>query len=238
MRATSVVRLSMLGAGLVACSSSDSGGGPSTPTGPTGSLRVIQAAESTAALDVLIDGSVAIPALGTGTISSPVALPVGQRTLAFRPLGGGISPVQLQLLVAADSQYTAVVIDSSTVLNPMELTDTGAVPAAGKTKLRVVNFAEVASPISVYRRQPDFEGLVSVAFPFDYRFAGPYLQSDPGNWQVLVATESNPGGPPANPPLDTLLIVEPIPLAAGEAVTVTLLDRPGGGVEAVLVQDR
>jgi Domain of unknown function (DUF4397) len=235
MRATSFVRLSMLGAGLVACSSSDNGGGPSAPTG---SLRVIQAAESTAALDVLVDGSVAIPALGTGTISSPVALSVGQRTLAFRPVGGGISPLQLQLLVAADSQYTAVVIDSSTVLNPMELTDTGAVPAAGKTKLRVVNFAQVASPINVYRRQPDFDGLVSVAFPFPYRFASPYIQSDPGNWQVLVATESNPGGPPPDPPLDTLLIVEPIPLAAGEVVTVTLLDRPGGGVEAVQVQDR
>jgi hypothetical protein len=235
MRATSLVGLSMLGAGLVACSSNDNGGGPSAPTG---SLRVIQAAESTAALDVLVDGSVAIPALGTGTISSPVALPVGQRTLAFRPVGGGISPLQLQLLVAADSQYTAVVIDSSTVLNPMELTDSGAVPAAGKTKLRVVNFAEVAGPISVYRRQPDFDGLVSVAFPFPYRFASSYLQSDPGNWQVLVATESNPGGPPPDPPLDTLLIVEPIALAAGEVVTVTLLDQPGGGVDAVLVQDR
>jgi hypothetical protein len=231
----SFFRLSIWGAALAACSSSDPG---SDPSSPTGSLRVIQAAESTAALDVLVDGSAAITALGAGTISSAVALPVGQRTLEFRPVGGGISPLQLQLLVAADSQYTAVVIDSSSVLNPMELTDTGAVPAAGKTKLRVVNFAEVAGPINVYRRQPDFDGLVSVAFPFPYRFASPYLQSDPGNWQVLVATESNPGGPPPDPPLDTLLIVEPIPLAAGEVVTVTLLDRPGGGMDAVLVQDR
>ena len=235
MRATSFVRLSILGSGLLACSSSGPG---SDPSSPTGTLRVIQAAESTAALDVLVDGSVAIPGLGTGTISSPVALSVGQRTLTFRSVGGGISPLQLQLLVAADSQYTAVVIDSSTVLNPMELTDSGAVPAAGKTKLRVVNFAQVAGPINVYRRQPDFDGLVSVAFPFPYRFASAYLQSDPGNWQVLVATESNPGGPPADPPLDTLLIVDPIPLAAGEVATVTLLDRPGGGVDAVLVQDR
>jgi len=235
MPAMSFVRWSIWGAALVACSSNDPG---TDPPSSTGSLRVIQAAESTAALDVLVDGSVAVAALGTGTISSPVALPVGQRTLEFRPVGGGISPHQLQLLVAADAQYTAVVIDSSSVLNPMELTDSGAVPAAGKTKLRVVNFAEVAGPINVYRRQPDFDGLVSVAFPFPYRYASPYIQSDPGNWQVLVATESNPGGPPPYPPLDTLLMLEPVPLAAGEVVTVTLLDRPGGGMDAVLVQDR
>jgi Domain of unknown function (DUF4397) len=236
MRPTSLVHLAVWSAWLGACSSSDQGG--SGPSSPTGSLRVIQAAESTAALDVLVDDSVAITALGSGTLSSPVALSVGQRTLTFRPVGGAISPHQLELLVAADSQYTAIVIDSSTVLNPMELTDSGAVPAAGKTKLRVVNFAEVAGPINVYRRQPDFDGLVSVAFPFPYRLASPYLQSDPGNWQVLVATESNPGGPPPDEPLDTLLIVDPIPLAAGGVVTVTLLDRPGGGVDAVLLQDR
>lgn len=216
----------------VSCSGSDGAG----PASPTGSLRVIQAAESTATLDVLVDGGVAITGLGAGTISAPVALSPGQRTIAFRPAGGTASPNQLQLTVVGDGQYTAVVIDSSTVLNPIALTDSGGIPAAGKTKLRVANFASLAGPIDVYRRQPDFDGLVDLMFPFAYRAASGYVQSDPGDWEVLVATEARVGGVPPDVPQDTLLFVKPIPLTAGQAVTIVLVDKPSGGIEAVLVQ--
>src|SRR5215216_3178041 len=118
MRGTAYIRL-LIGGILVAavsCSGNDDGTGPASPRG---SLRVIQAAESTAALDVLVDGGAVINGLAAGTISSPVSVAAGQRTIAFRPVGGATSPHQLQLAVAADSDYTAVVIDSSTVLNPI-----------------------------------------------------------------------------------------------------------------------
>jgi len=36
---------------------------------------------------------------------------------------------------------TSLVIESSAVVNPIVVTDRGAVPAAGKTKLQVANFA-------------------------------------------------------------------------------------------------
>jgi uncharacterized protein DUF4397 len=218
----------------VSCSGNDGTG----PAAATGSLRVIQAAESTATLDVLVDGGVAINGLGTGTISSPVSVPAGQRVVEFRPAGGATSPNQLQLAVLADSEYTAVVIDSSTVLNPIALTDSGGIPAAGKTKLQVANFASLAGPIDVYRRQPDFDGLVDLMFPFAYRAVSGYVQSDPGVWQVLVATEARVGGVPPDVPQDTLLIVESISLAAGQAATVVLVDKAGGGIDAVVMRDR
>jgi hypothetical protein len=123
-------------------------------------------------------------------------------------------------------------------LNPIALTDSGGSPAAGKTKLQVANFASLAGPIDVYRRQPDFDGLVDLMFPFDYRAVSGYVQSDPGQWQVLVATENRIGGVPPDVPQDTLLIVEPISLAAGQAVTVVLLDKVGGGIDAVVMRDR
>ena len=237
MRGTAYVRL-LIGGILVAavsCSGNDDGTGPASPTG---SLRVIQAAESTAVLDVLVDGGAVINGLGAGTISSPVSVSAGQRIIAFRPVGGATSPNRLQLAVVADSHYTAVVIDSSTVLNPIALTDSGGIPATGKTKLQVANFASLAGPIDVYRRQPDFEGLVDLMFPFAYRALSGYVQSDPGDWQVLVASEARVDGVPPDVPQDTLLIVEPISLAAGQAVTVVLLDKAGGGIDAVLVRDR
>lgn len=237
MRRASSVRPLICGA-LLAVSACGSSGDGTGPVSPTGSLRVIQAAESTAALDVLVDGGVVINGLGTGTLSAPVPMAPGQRTIAFRPVGGATSPNRLQLTVLADSSYTAVVIDSSTVLNPIVLTDSGGVPAPGKTKLQVANFASLAGPIDVYRRQPDFDGLVDLMFPFAYRALSGYVQSDPGNWQVLVATEARVNGVPPDVPQDTLLIVEPIALTAGQAATVVLLDKAGGGVDAVLMQDR
>jgi hypothetical protein len=237
MRGAAYVHLLVAGALLAAmgCSGTKDG---TEPTSPAGSLRVIQAAESTAALDVLVDGRVVINGLATGSISSVVPVSPGRRNVTFRPAGGAASPNLLQLAVVADSSYTAIVIDSSTVLNSVVLTDSGGIPAAGKTKLQVANFASLAGPIDVYRRQPDFDGLVDLMFPFAYRALSGYVQSDPGDWQVLVASEARVNGVPPDVPQDTLLIVQPVSLAAGQAATVVLVDKAGGGIDAVLLRDR
>jgi Domain of unknown function (DUF4397) len=208
------------------------------PTGSTGSLRVVHAAESAAALDVLVDGGVVITGLAAGTVSSAVPLSAGQRTIAVRPSGEAASPVLAHVSIGADSEYTAIVIDSSAVLNPIVVTDTGGVPAPGKTKLQVANFASALGPIDVYRRQPDFEGLVDLVFPFTYRTLSGYVQSDPGDWQVLIAPETRVAGVPPDEPKDTLLIVDPITLAAGQAATVVIVDKAGGGADAVVVSER
>jgi hypothetical protein len=218
---------------VAACSGDDTG-----PAPLTGSLKVIHAAESTATIDVLVDGNVVIHRLAAGAVSSAVTVPAGQREIAFRPVGGAPSPHVLDLAVGADHEYTAVVIDSSTVLNPIVLTDTGSVPAAGRTKLQVANFASLAGPLDVYRRQPDFDGLLTLVFPFAYRTLSGYVESDPGDWQVLIAPETRVGGVPPAEPAETLLVVDPIPLAAGQASTVVIVDKPGGGLDAVIVRDR
>jgi hypothetical protein len=210
-------------------------------TGPaplTGSLRVIQAAESTATIDVLVDGNVVIHRLAAGAASSAVAVPAGPREIGFRPVGGATSSQVLDLAVSPDREYTAVVIDSAAVLSPVVLADTGSTPAASRTKLRVANFASLAGPLDVYRRQPDFDGLVSLVFPFGYRTLSGYVESDPGDWQVLIAPERRAGGVPLAVPADTLLVVDPVSLASGQAGTVVVVDRPGGGLDAVIVRDR
>jgi hypothetical protein len=237
MRGTRYGRLLAAGAliGVCGCSEND---GETGPTGSSGSLRVIHVAQSAATLDVLVDGGVVVNGLPVGSASSAVSVPTGQRTITVRPSGGAASSVAAHLSVGADSEYTAIVIDSSAVLNPIVVTDTGAVPAAGKTKLQVANFASAAGPIDVYRRQPDFDGLVDLVFPFAYRTLSGYVQSDPGDWQVLIAPETRVDGVPPDEPTDTLLIVDPITLAANQASTVVIVDDVGGGVKAVVVRER
>lgn len=219
---------------LVGSGCSDDAG----PTTPAGTLQVIQAAESTAAIDVMVDGNVVIQRLAAGAVSPAVSVSAGLREISFRPVGAAVSPSQLQLSVVADSSYTTVVIDSASVLEPIVLADTGSVPAAGRTKLRVANFAALGGPIDVYRRQPDFDGILTLVFPFTYQLLSNYVESDPGDWQVLIATEARVNGAPPDAPQDTLLIVDPISLAADQASTVVIIDNPGGGLDAVIVRDR
>ena len=216
------------------CSASEGGG----PTGSTGSLRVMHVAQSAPAIDVLVDGGIVINGLAEGTVSSAVSVPTGTRTVTVRPAGGTVSPAQLRLSVGADSVYTALILDSSAVLNPIVVTDTGGIPAPGKTKLQVANFAQAIGPIDVYRRQPDVDALLTLVFPFAYRTLSGYVQSDPGDWQLLIATEARVNGVPPETPGDTLLIVGPIALAAGQASTVVILDKAGGGIEGVVVPER
>jgi hypothetical protein len=225
----------LLGAMLLAGSGCSDDSGPSTPAG---ALQVIQAAESTAVIDVMVDGDVVIQGLAAGAVSPAVSVPAGLREISFRPVGAPASPNQLQLSVVADRTYTTVLIDTANVLEPIVLADTGSVPAAGRTKLRVGNFAALAGPIDVYRRQPDFDGILTLVFPFTYELLSSYVESDPGDWQVLIATETRVNGVPPDAPQDTLLVVDPISLAADAASTVVIVDKPGGGLDAVIVRDR
>lgn len=232
MRASVLVGLLSSGIFLAGC------GDDTGPGEAEGSLRVIQASLAAPALDVLVDGTVRITGLPTATLSSAIPLATGRRTIEVARVGQATSPVALELTVAADSEYTAVVFDSSAVPTPAAVTDTGAVPAPGMTKLQVIHMASAAGPIDVYRSQPDFEGFLDLAFPFEYRFASGYVQSTPGDWHVLVATESRVGGVPPSEPQDTLLLVGPVTLTADQAATVVLVDDPGGGIGAVIVRER
>jgi len=55
---------------------------------------------------------------------------------------------------------------------------------------------------------------------------------------VLIATEARVNGIPPDEPHDTLLIMDPVSLAADQASTVVVIDNPGGGLDAVIVRDR
>jgi len=234
MRSPGSVSLLLGSVLLVGSGCSDDAG----PTTPAGTLQVIQAAESTAVIDVMVDGNVVIQRLAAGAVSPAVSVPAGLREISLRPVGAAASPNELRLSVVVDSTYTAVVIDSANVLEPIVLADTGSVPAAGRTKLRVANFAALAGPIDVYRRQPDFDGILTLVFPFTYQLLSNYVESDPGDWQVLIATEARVNGIPPDEPQDTLLIMDPVSLAADQASTVVVIDNPGGGLDAVIVRDR
>ena len=196
----------------------------------TARLRVLQGTGTN--VDVLIDGVVVLNGVARGQASSFAALAPGTHVVGIRRAGATTLAGTRSVTLAAQDTANVILIDSSTVINPIVLTDTGATPVAGKSKLRVVHFATNAPAIDVWRTQPDWSTLIRVMFPFAYRAASSYLQSDPGAWNVVITAEGvTEPGVPANQLYNTGTITVP----AGEVRTVVLLDAPGGGITSVTV---
>ena len=183
--------LGLIGLVAVGCSGDDTG-----PAPLTGSLQVIQAAESTATIDVLVDGNVVIHRLAAGATSSAVAIPAGRREIAFRPVGGAASPHALDLAVSPDRAYTTVVTDSAAVLDPMVLSDTGSTPAAGRTKLQVANFSTLATLGGTQTIIPSIAKAVSALSLYDQTaYGGAFrLGSEPSLGNNRSVAEENRGG--------------------------------------------
>ncbi len=221
----------------VAVGCSDRGTEPEEPDGGetgTARLRVVHTLIAVPAVDVLVAGQVVVASLPVGTASDFVAVPAGNQLVAFRPAGSAGTPQGTLVAFTADDSTTILTVDSSSVINPWVLTDSGAVVPPGKSKLRVAHFAATAPPVDIWRTQPDFPTLITIMFPFRFREASPYLQSDPGEWTVLVTTErrDSAGVPELG---DSLFATGPIVVPDGASRTVLILDRVAGGLGASII---
>lgn len=215
-----------IGAGALALACSDGPNGPDGQDGPTATMQVIHSIKSVAAVDVLVAGQTALSNVPFGTTRS-AAVPAGNQEVIIRPAGTTGTQGASMMNFVTGSTVTVLTVDSSNVINPWVLTDTGAVVPADKSKLRVVHFAASEPALDIFRTQPDFPTPVSIMFPFNYQETSPYLQSDPGTWTVLVSSWS--GGVPVLS--DTLLATGPIEVPAGESRTVVILDGPTLGLQ-------
>jgi len=203
-------------------------------TGPKAQLRVVHTVLGLAALDVIVAGRVVLPSVAFGVPSAFVDVPAGSQPVAFRPAGTTATPQTSSIVFTVDDSVTVFTVDSSSIINPWVLTDTGSVVPPDKSKLRVAHFAGNAPAVDIWRTQPDWQQFITIMFPFRYQEASPYLQSDPGVWRVLVSSETRQGGIPLLG--DTLLLSDPIDVPAGESRTVIVLDCAEGGLQAQVIR--
>ncbi len=199
-----------------------------TPFGPTADLRVAQTVWSATTVSVQVGSATAVP-IAPGAVSAILKVPVGAQTVHFVPSGGTATGSTRDITFEEGKQYFIVAQDSSGVVVPTVLADTNAIPVPGKSKLRVVHSAALAPALDIWRRQPDYDTLVRVQFPFPYRAVSPYIQSDPGDWHVTVSHENL---------TDTLYASPTITVADGKLVTVVVIDSSAaGGVSALVIPD-
>ncbi|HEY0996772.1 MAG TPA: DUF4397 domain-containing protein [Gemmatimonadaceae bacterium] len=195
-------------AGVTACDVS------TTPPPPIAAVRVVNA--TNAAVDVYIDNTYAIPALGAGVVSPGVILQAGIHQVQFTRPRQGTVLASTSVPMDRNALRTAVAFPGSGLeMLATTLSDTGAIVPEGKTKLRVSNFSQQA--IRIYRRQPDFPDSVAIMTPFNYGATSPYLQSFPGTWEVLVVDAAG----------HRLTTTGAIAVGPSEKRTVIVLDSAG-----------
>lgn len=213
----------LAGAGAVACGD----GMDETPPRNVASVTVVAAAGRASSVTPSINGQTK-PALTPGQ-HVEFFVPGGSRSFSFTVQGTGVSGSSGTVDLVAGQSYLLIAQDSQGVVVGSLVADTGAIVPAGKSKLRVVHSAGLAPVIDVYRTQPDFPTLVSVMFPFAFGATSPYLQSDPGDWSVVVTPDSL---------TDTLYATGPIAVPDGGRVTVVIVDSTAsGGISAVVLHE-
>ena len=218
----------LLIAGLAALAACDNGNGPPLPQAST--LHVLHTIRGGPSLTVAVDGARG-STLSFGGQSRTFLSP-GVHELVLLP-----SDTSHSLIVDFSAQegvnYTAFAVDSAAgathTVEPVLVPDTGALPAAGHSRLRIAGFAAAAPAIDAYRSQPDSTGLVVSSPPLNFRAVTRYFDGAAGGWSVVISHAGM---------TDTLLSTGAIALTDGQARTVVVIDSTAGHVTSRLVQDR
>ena len=203
------------------------------PIGPgddAAGFSVVNGAGGAGAVKVYMDGVFAAD-VAAGEQGRVAADPGTHQVELRRADGSGA--VARPVTLAAGVPLTIVAWDSLGILRPAVLEDSNSVVAPGKSKMRVAHYAGSAGSIDIWRTQPDYGTPVRIMFPFRYGEVSPFVESTPGEWRVLVSTAiAAPNGPMP----DTLAMTGGIMAGDGEARTVVVVDRAGGGVNIISVE--
>lgn len=207
---------------LVACSDGPTidHTGTILPSGST--IRAVNASASQ--LNLIVDNDTLIRGVQVGSVSAAASLPPGAHQIRLVSGTTTSSPITV---TAVDGRAIVAVGKgaASTGITSGVLSDTGAIVPPTKSKLRVVHLSEHAGDIEIWRTQPDFHTPVHIMTPFLYGAESPYLQSDPGAWEVFV---TSPGS------TTKLTSTGSITIPAGQRRTVVLLDSAGNKLFRVI----
>jgi hypothetical protein len=198
--------------GLAACSSA---------VEPVRSSTVSVANATSGSLGASVDG---VKVLFAVPPNRSTGMMIGEGAHTIQLIDDANRTTDVAVKSSADTAHTVVaypriIAGATTGISTAVLADTGAAVPAGKSKLRVAHLAANAGNIEIWRSQPDFPSGVHIMTPFPYQATSPYLQSDPGTWEVWLTAAGS-----------TVRTVSsgPIQIPSGERRTVLLLDGASG----------
>ena len=217
----------LLASAAAACSDDNS-----TNVAAEARLRVVHASPDAPAVDVLVDGAVALTAVPFEAASAYLAVPAGARNIQVRASGTTTVVIDATPTLAAGTDYTVVAVGPVASIEPLLLTDDNTPPAAGNAKVRLVHASPTAGLVDIYITAPgaDIAALAPALANVDFKAASPYVAAPAGDYQVRVTAAGT-----KTVALDT----GTLSLGAGQIRTGIALDAPGGGlpVGAIVLAD-
>jgi len=181
--------------------------GPSTSSGQS-AVRVIHTSYDAPAVDIRVDGSVAIPSLAYGESSGYAAVPSGTRNIKVSP-AGATNPIVIEADLNLDDQadYTVFAVDALGSIGAVVAMDDRS-PSSSMAKIRFLHAAPDAPAVDI--RVNSGNGPV-VFSNVSFKDIESYVQVAPGSYTFVVT----PAGSTTE-----LFVFDPISVSSGGVFTV------------------
>jgi hypothetical protein len=256
MRATHRLHMASLASLVVAtaaCGTTDAPG-PLEPTGPTGRMRVVNVITDTTRgrVNVLVDG-LPFGVNLTYTQSTPATLPAPS-TAPYAAVLAGTRPLVLKrtidttvtvgtftVTVGANEDRTVYVFGGAggSNIGVFSTADTNTAPAAGQTRLRIVQLSPTAGALDIFVTAPgaDLATATPSAANLAYQGVSGYFTLAAGTYRIRAVPA---GTAPANRATSVVIDLNNVALPAGSARTIVTADNNVGGapLRAFLIADR
>lgn len=209
--------------GVVAAGIALIGCGSSNSSGDSASLRLINATNTHASLDMLVNSAVAVSATATDTVSAYVSPGSGSNTLQLNDSGSGTALATTVPTLSAGNHYTVLAYESGGNIKTVVLPEDIATPATGAVTLRLYDAAIEAGKLDVYVTSNACTNLSSVAASASFGTltapAAISLTQGVGTFNVCVTGLGSKSD---------LRLSMPITVASQQVATVVMTPASGG----------
>ena len=208
-KSLSILFISLLSISFIACSDDDDNNITVPPVDDgTAKVRVIHMSYDAPAVDIKLDGTVAISNLAYGATSGYADIEVGTRNIQVVPAGAS-EPVVIEanLPIVVDQEYTIIAANSLSNIQPIVLTDNRTVKTS-KAKVRFVHASPDAPAVDI--KLNDGNGAV-VFDNTSFSESKDYVEVDAGTYNFAVT---------ANDDTKEVVILGNVPLENGTLYTV------------------
>lgn len=115
-------------------------------------VRALHTSPDAPAVDIYVDGAMAITGLSFGEFSDYAELPAGMRNVQVKPAGagpGGQSVIDVDLELTGGQDYTVAAVGMLANIQPVVLLDSTAAPGPNMAKVRVFHASPDAPAVDV-----------------------------------------------------------------------------------------
>ncbi len=219
-------RLAGLAVALLAVLLQACGGGGSDSTG-SASVRVINATQSHASIDLLAGSTVIVPATALDTASAAVSQTAGTITFQANDAGDGNALTTTSAVVGKDLHYSLLAYEASGAVKLASIGEDSTAPTAGTAQLRIFDAASSAGTLDVYVTAPtaDLAGVAAPTFTIsapNYALSSGLVSFAPGTYRVRVTAADNK--------TDLRLDMPSVTLADQAVATVVLTPSAGANL--------